>query len=128
MLTTTKDIDLRGYRTPAGAAKALQKAIRAGIAKERADTEAEGFTYRGPQERYVILRGPDDDDESWAQNGWHLLWEEGSYDWAVCATMGAGIYSSEGYGPCGAKVLFPDPSVGWIAEPGFGFSLVFRKW
>lgn len=117
-----RTLDLSKYKTAAGAAKAVHRFIVEGIKREMEWHEKEGLTYRGPDLKYVILRRPDDADETWARGAWHVLWEEGPYEWAVCRY--SGIASEEGYGACGDKII-GDPQGGY-AEPGFSFSLVFR--
>lgn len=115
-------IDLTECDTPEDAARTMHAGILAHIEADRALTEALGMDPAKycPNPECVIIRAPGDEDESWAARAWHVLWEEGPYDWAMAASEGGRLPEA------GPTVVMPhNAGKAWIAEPGFSFSLCF---
>lgn len=86
------------YKTAAGMAKALHKAISELCVEWGAKPEIETFI-RSPQESR-LKGGP---------NAWHVSWEGGPYQWAVLLSMSEQMFANR-------KVL---------AEPQYSFDLCF---
>lgn len=126
MANAAEVLDLSQHETAEAAARALQAFLQERIRAEIAQDADDGFTYRGPAAENVMLREPDHpNDESWARGAWHLVWEEGPFEWAIWLTGGASLYAGEGYG-MGTPQVVGFHSRRWIAEPGWSFSLCFR--
>lgn len=139
-------LDLSKYKTAAGAAKAFSRFLKERIEADIKLSEEMGVKYRGPNPDYVLLRGPDDPDETWARGVWHVVWEEGPSHWATCLSNGMSMAAEElassaeafqaEFGrapkldqPEVTGLYNPDHLSGkgrrWHAEPGFSFSLIF---
>ncbi len=130
------DLDLSKYRTAAGAAKALHKWLIERAEADRARLEDIGVNPRyAPSPEGIVLRSPAEAGIEWAQNGWHVVWEGGPYEWAYALTNGSSMFEHE-YGSelraMGAKTAGPEvvgfSGPGWIAQPGYSFSILFTNY
>lgn len=118
------DLDIREYKSKAGVAKAVARWLRDRLWADIAWHFREGLAYRGPDPKYVIVRGPNDPDETWARNQWHVIAEELTFQWAVYAEDG--IDTGEGYGPGGPKIIGQYEGK-YHLEPGWSFSVIVAE-
>ena len=100
-------LDLSGYSTAAGAAKALNEYL----SDELGGGDA------------VNLYRP---DENPRENGaWAVVWEGGPYKWAVHLTGGESLFTGELGRMSDPEVTGFYATNEWTAEPHFGFDLQF---
>lgn len=92
------DFNAKNYKTKAGAAKALYKALRK-LAVELGGSEDE-----------VFIRTPKENREFGYSAVWHVSWEEGPFEWAI---------------PASFEIANAD--AGWYAEPYYSFNLEFAS-
>lgn len=102
-------LDLSGYSTAAGAAKALHKYLT-----EELNAGDNCKLYR-----------PEDNPRE--NDAWAVSWEGGPYEWATNLTGGESLYRGEMGGSFGStpEVVGFHEQTEWIAEPHFSFDLQF---
>jgi hypothetical protein len=94
-------IDLSGYTTKAGAAKALYEHLRKCAKAEGQDPDIE-----------VIIKNPEEAAAHGVGHCWWVCWEAGPYMWAV------------GFSLTGLARNF---DAGWYTEPHYGCDLCFTE-
>ena len=92
------DFDPKKYKTKAGAAKALYKAL-CKLSKD--------FGQNPDYE--VQLYSPEQSKERGYTSGWQVVWESGPFEWAITASFYVQNYSNGG----------------WYTEPYYSFDLCF---
>lgn len=91
------DFDPTAYKTPAGAAKALHKALHPVCKAFGQNPDIE-----------LMLFDPDKSEEYIGSRAWRVCWEAGPYEWAYTA-------SDEVHGDK------------WVTEPYYSFDLLFYE-
>lgn len=114
MAETQSGLDLSGYKTAAGAAKALYRFIR-----DELDA-GDNVTIWRPEEA-----APKRDGHA----SWTVCWEAGPYHWATHLTGGESIFSGEAWGTGNDPEVtgFSDQKE-WVAEPYYSFDLQFSNY
>ena len=102
-----KTVDLTKFKTPAGAAKALYRAVR----------EASEAIGQKPDIE-VSLMTPERSAQLGYGKAWRVMWEAGTDEWGIKASMG-------NFGVIAAK--WDRSKTDWYMEPHHSFDVGFYK-
>lgn len=106
--TTDGRLDLSGYKTAAGAAKALHRYLQ-----ETYDTDE------------VVLHRPDENPRGY--DAWGVVWEGGPYEWAVHLLGGESLARGEFPQCTEPEVTGFSNQQDWYAECHFSFDVQFFR-
>jgi hypothetical protein len=107
--------DLSKYKTAAGVAKALHKALVEIASVEGRSWMAEHIHLRTPKDTDLVM-------DEYCEGRWHISWEGGPYEWAI--NILDGIYTAEVGAPLGPRFVFP---AGFYPEAATHFTVSIQE-